>query len=91
MDYHNFVGRRIPLDVRNKDNVTFNFLHSFVKQNAIRTTHQLENHVVAEIDAYRKWLAKNKTCSTMNKLRRDTVHKLNYLVKVKGLIDNHLK
>ena len=91
MKYDSFITKRIPLDVRNKDRLAFGFLRSIVKQNAIRTTQQLENHVYTEIDSYRKWLAQNKASSTMNRLRRDAVQKMNYLAKVKSLVDSHLK
>ncbi len=91
MEYDNFVLRRIPLEVRNKDRLAFGFLRCTVKQHAIRTTEQLEKHVMGQIDFYRMWLAKNKASSTMNRLRRETVHKLQYLVKVKELVDAHLK
>jgi len=91
VDYDIFLDKRIPLDVRNKDRLAFGFLRSIVRQNSIRTTEQLNNHVLAEIDFHRRWLAKNKTSSTINKHRRHAVHKLQYLMKVKGLLDSHLK
>ncbi len=91
MEYDNFITKRIPMDVRNRDRLAFGFLRSIVKQNAIRTTQQLENYVVTEVDSYRMWLAKNRTSPTINKLRRETVQKLNYLMKVKNLVDAHLK
>ena len=91
MEYDSFITKRIPLDVRNKDRLAFGFLRSIIKQNAIRTTQQLENHIYMEIDSYRKWLAQNKTSSTINRLRRDAVQKMNYLAKVKSLVDSHLK
>jgi hypothetical protein len=91
MEYDSFVIKRVPMDVRNKDRLTFGFLRSLVRQNGLRTTQQLESHVTSEIDAYRKWLAKNKSCSTMNKLRRDAVQRMQYLIKVKDLVDAHLK
>ncbi|MFH1211148.1 MAG: hypothetical protein V1645_04515 [archaeon] len=91
MPYDSFIKQRIPLDVRNSDRLAFGFLRSIVKQNAIRTTQQLENYVITEVDSYRRWLAKNRTSPTMNRLRRETVQKLTYLLKVKGLVDAHLK
>lgn len=91
MDYGVFLDKRIPLDVRNKDRLAFGFLRSIVRQNAIRTSEQLSNHVIAEIDSCRKWLAKNRTHPTINKHRRYAVQKLQYLIKVKDLLDSHLK
>ncbi len=91
MEYDNFILRRIPFEARNKDRLAFGFLRCTVKQNAIRTTEQLEKHVMDQIEFYRRWLAQNKASSTMNRLRRETVHKLQYLVKVKELVDSHLK
>lgn len=91
MPYDSFIKEKIPLEVRNKDRLAFGFLRSVVKQNSIRTTQQLDNYIHAEIDSYRKWLAQNRTCSTMNRLRRDAVQKLDYLIKAKSLVDSHLK
>jgi hypothetical protein len=91
MEYDTFVVKRIPLDVRNKDRLAFGFLRSLIKQNGLRTTQQLENYILSQVDSYRKWLAENKTSSTMNKLRRDTVQKMQCLIKAKGLVDAHLK
>lgn len=91
MDYHEFVNKRIPQEVKDKNKFEFGLLLSIVKQNTIRTTEQLSNYLGNEIDFCRSWLAKNRTSSTINKLRRETVNKLQYLNKVKELLDAHLK
>lgn len=91
MSYEDFVVKRIPLEVRAKKNSAFGMLLYIVKQNSFRTTEQLDKHLSAEIDSCRGWLAKNKTSSTMNRLRRETVQKLGYLNNVKMLLDSYLR
>ncbi len=91
MDYSDFVVKRVPADVKLKRKYEFGLLLSIIKQNAVRTTQQLDNIISHEIDVCRSWLAKNRTSSTMNRIRRETVQKLQYLVKVKELVDTHLK
>lgn len=91
MEYNSFVLKRIPPDVKNRNKLAFGMLLSIVRDNAIRTTEQLNNFISSEIDAARRWLAQNKTAPTMNRLRRDMVQKLEYLNRVKGLSDAYLK
>lgn len=91
MEYNSFVLKRIPQEVKNKNKLAFGMLLSIIRDNAIRTTEQLNNFISGEIDAARRWLAQNKTASTMNRLRRDMVQKLEYLNKIKGLSDAYLK
>ncbi|MEM4245000.1 MAG: hypothetical protein QXR60_02245 [Candidatus Nanoarchaeia archaeon] len=91
MDYNDFVMKRVPPEVKIKRKYEFGLLLSLIKQNSIRTTQQLDNIISHEIDACRSWLAKNRSSSTMNRLRRETVQKLQYLMKVKELVDAHLK
>ncbi len=91
MEYSSFVLKRIPQDVKEKNKLAFGMLLSIIRDNTIRTTEQLNNYILGEVDSGRVWLAKNKTSPTMNRLRRDLVQKLNYLNKVKGLCDTYLK
>ncbi|MFH1332481.1 MAG: hypothetical protein ABIH63_04330 [archaeon] len=91
MEYNSFVLKRIPQDVKNKNKLAFGMLLSIIRENAIRTTEQLNNFIYGEIDAARRWLAQNKTAPTMNRLRREMVQKLEYLNRVKGLSDAYLK
>lgn len=91
MEYPSFLNKRIPPESANNYKIAYGLMGSMIKQNSIRTTEQLNRHILDEVENCRKWLAKNRSCSTINKHRRNMVQKLKYLMEVKGLVDKHLK
>ncbi len=73
-----------------KQDNTFTFILSVVKENKIKALDQLKEYLVSNIEEKQRWLDENKEGTTINTIRREYAKKLSYLKAAHKLVSDYL-
>jgi hypothetical protein len=85
--YPTFLKGKIPREEKKK--IEFGMLIALARENKIRSTIELKSLINDELYIARTWLARNKTTSTINRIRREYARKLQELTKIKEITDKY--